>query len=451
MPQRPALRLPLFRLGFLALFVAAVAGHGQSPPPSTKLKDQIRQPWTRSHERFIRANWQILGEIPLADSADALAQDPFAATGGESALKPGGESPPKLANGTVLSWRSVTSWGDAVDLSDGNGLKRNLVAYAANTIKRDEAGKALLCLGSDEGLRAWVNGTLVADHRGPRPLAFDEDQVEVDLKAGDNLLLIKVEQRTGAWNFAARVLERGALPSRVQEIRPSFTFEGPSTLVLKTDLNAGRAAEEKVTVQALAAGGKVLAEKTATRGESVRFDTAQWADGAYELRCATRQTDGLRSATHLAWYKGDAIAAARELVAAAAKADVSTPAGQTVKMLGDMVLDRLGKDGLAVTGNPWWAIHSPLMEYAELKLEAAGAKAARARALGFYRLACATKSTPRLNSPAPTCPPATTRPGKPRWSSSCTATTRPIRFMCGGGAWTRGTASPTPTTARAKA
>lgn len=374
-------------LGLLALLAAAASSVlGQSPPPSTKLKDQIRQPWVRSNERFIRANWQVLAEVPLASSADALAQDPFATTGGEAALKPGNESSPKLADGTALKWRSVTSWGDAIDLSDGNGLKRNLAAYAANLIRRDEAGKALLCLGSDEGMRVWVNGTLVLDKHGPRPLTFDEDQIEVDLKAGDNLLLLKVEQRTGPWSFSARVLERGAIPSRMQEIAPSFTVEG-TTLIVKTDLNADHAAEEKVTVQAIAAGGKVLAEKTATRGERVRIDAIKWTDGAYELRCTTRQPDGLRYATHLAWYKGDAITAARELVTAGAKADVTTPSGQTVKMLADMVLDRLGKDGLAITGNPWWAIHSPLMEYAELKLEATGDKAARTHAGGFYRLA----------------------------------------------------------------
>ncbi|MFO1501710.1 MAG: prolyl oligopeptidase family serine peptidase [Verrucomicrobiota bacterium] len=234
-------------------------------------------------------------------------------------------------------------------------------------------------------MRAWINGRLVVDQRGPRPLTFDEDQVEVDLNAGENRLLVKVgvTDRRGA---AARVLERGAIPPRLQEIAPSFQVEG-TFLVIKSDLNSSQAAEARVTVQTLAAGGQILGEKTVSRGETVRFDFAEWPDGAYEIRAATRKPDGLRSAAHLAWFKGDAIAAARELIAAAAKADGSTPIGQTVQMLGAMTLDRLGKEGLAITGNPWWAIHAPLMEFAELKLEASGRKFARARSGGFYRLA----------------------------------------------------------------
>ena len=354
-----------------------------APPAAPKLKEEMRAPWVRSQERFIR-HWQVLGELPLGTAPDAFAADPFAGKGGEAALKPGAAAV-EPATGPALHWRATTAWGDAVDL--GDGLKRNLVAYAATTIKRDTAGKARLSLGSDESLRAWVNGRLVVDHPGPRPLTFDEDQVEVDLNAGDNLLLVKVGQRTGAWNFAARVLESGAIPPRVQEIGPSFTVDGPA-LVVRTDVDAARAAEAKVTVCVLGAAGRRAGdEQVAARGETVRFNTTKWPDGPYEIRCTTTQPNGLRTATHLAWYKGDALAAARELVAAAAQADVGTPAGQTVKMLGDMVLDRLGADGFAITGNPWWLIHSPLMEYAEIQQEIAGNDRARLRPHGFYRLA----------------------------------------------------------------
>ena len=357
----------------------------QSPAPSTKLKDQIRQPWVRSGERFVRANWHVLDDIPQAEAAGSIGNDPFAADGGEGGLNPAAQSQPKLADGTTLHWRSLTSWGDAIDLSDGIGPKRNLVAYAANVLHRDAAGRARLCFGSDEGARVWVNGVLVIDRRGPRPLAFDEDQVEVDLEAGDNRLLVKVDQRSGPWTFAVRVIESGAIPPRWQEIAPAFSSEG-STLLVQTD-RYDRRAEEPVSVRVVAAGGRPVADETAARGTTISLDSSGWPEGPYEIRCTTRQPGGLQWATHLAWYKGDAIAAARELVDASARADSATPAGQTIRMLGDMVLDRLGRDGLAIKGDPWWAIHSPLLEFAELKLEAAGDGRARARAHGFYRLA----------------------------------------------------------------
>jgi hypothetical protein len=380
------LSLPSRLVAGLLGLAAVVSLSAQAPAPAApKLKDEMRAPWVRSNERFIR-QWQVLDEFPLGAGPDAFAADPFAAHGGEAALKPGSD-PVKPDNGSAVNWRPVTSWGDTISLGNGEGIKRNLVGYAATTIHRASAGKARLCLGSDESLRAWINGQLVLERNGPRPLVFDQDQVEVDLVAGDNLLLLKVEQRTGGWDFAARVLESGAIPPRVQEIGPSFAVEG-TTLAVRTDVDATRANEAKVTVRVIAAGGRRVAdEQVAARGDTVRFDTAKWPDGPYEIRCTTTQLDGRRIATHLPWYKGDAIAAARELVAAAAKADTATPVGQTVRMLGDLVLDRLGAEGFAVTGNPWWVIHSPLMEYAEIQQEAAGNGRARLRAHGFYRLA----------------------------------------------------------------
>ena len=373
-------------LGLLALLGGALSLSSQAQEKTAPhLKDEMRTPWTRSQERFIR-RWQVLGEIPLTASAP-FEQDALAAKGGEAALQPDDKAAVEFSPGLALHWRAVTAWGDAVDVSDGTGLKRDLAAYAYTTVTRSAAGKARLCLGSDEGIRAWVNGALVLDRRGPRPLTFDEDQVEVDLKAGANALLVKLEQRTGSWAFAARVLESGATPSRIQEIGPSFTVESPAALVVRTDINRDHAAEDRVAVQVISAGGKVRAEKSAPRGDSIRFDQSAWPTGAYEIRCTTHRLDGLLTAAHLAWYKGDALVAARELVAAGAKADPATPAGTTIKMLADMILDRLGKDGLSVTGNPWWAIHSPLLEYEELKLEAAGQKSVRDRSYGFMRLA----------------------------------------------------------------
>ena len=182
------------------------------------------------------------------------------------------------------------------------------------------------------------------------------------------------------------MLERGAVPPRIQEIGPSLDDDSPSALVIRTDINGDRAALDKVTVQAVAAGGKILAEAAAARGESVRFDPRTWPDGAYEIRCATRRMNGLLYATHLPWYKGDSVAAARALVAAGGASDLRTPNGFTTKMLADLVTDRLGKDLAKVAGNPWWAIHSPLMEFEELRQEEAG-KPARERPYGFVRLA----------------------------------------------------------------
>jgi hypothetical protein len=373
-----------FLIAFLAFAGATVTLTAQEPPKpgSPKLKDEMRMPWARSNERFIR-RWLVLSDIPL--DGNGFDRDWLAEHGGEAGIKPVEHMTHKLPGGGNVEWRPVTAWGDATDLSDGKGLKRDILAYAHTTVKRESAGKALLCLGSDESIRVWVNGAQVLDKRTRRQLVFDEDKVEVDLKAGDNSLLVKVEQHTGPWVFSARVLERGAIPPRVQEIGPSLFEDSTNVLTVRTDVDGERAAQDKVKVEAVGAGGSIFAQSTASRGESVRFSAAAWPDGAYEIRCSTRTLAGLLYVTHLPWYKGDAVAASRRLVAAAEKADAARPEGFTMRMLADLVRDRLGKD-LSVTGNPWWAVHAALMEFEELQLEAAG-KAARIRPYGFYRLA----------------------------------------------------------------
>jgi pimeloyl-ACP methyl ester carboxylesterase len=365
----------------ISILTAAVAclapATAADNPSSPKLKEEMRVPWKRSNDRFLR-RWVVLTDVPLAVDLDKDL----------AAVRPADKMAQALPNGAKANWRAVTSWGDIVDLSDNRGLKRDLAGYAYTTIERKQAGKALLLVGSDESVRVWVNGVEALDRRTTRQLTPDEDQVEVDLKAGENTLLLKIEQRQGPWNFTARVLEPGAVMQRVQEIGPSLMEVAGTTLVIKTDINAERAAQDKVTVQIIAAGGKAVARQIAARGATVRIDSAAWPAGPYEIRATTRKMSGNLFAVHIPWYKGDAIAAARALVAAAAQADARTPRGMTTRMLAGMVKDRLGaQDVSAVTGNPWWAIHSPLMEYEELKLEAAGDAAARVRSYGFLRLA----------------------------------------------------------------
>jgi len=370
-------------LAFLLVIPSLLA---QSPAPS--LKDEMRMPWTRNNERYIR-QWLVVGAFKPAAGANALESDFLTEQGGEAAIKPANNLSHKRTEGSPAKWHPVDSWGDAFGIMDTLDQRADgVAAYGFATIKRPAAGKALLSIGSEAPIRAWVNGKLVLDRDVDRSLVFDEDTVEVDLNAGDNSLLVKVVQLAGRTALSARVLEPGSVLARVKsEIGPSLTSSKADQLTVKTDIGTPHPDLKPVTVEFAGPGGKTLFTKTVPRGASVTIPTDAFADGPYEVRCTTRTLTGRLHATHLAWYKGDAIAAARELVKAAAGADAAKPEGFTLKMLADMVEDRLEGKPDQVKGNPWWKIHSPLMEFAELKLEAAGQSAARIRPYGFYRLA----------------------------------------------------------------
>ncbi len=370
-------------LAATALTVFAVPGtqaQEATPASTVKLKDELRLPWKRGDDSFIR-RWLVVGPFPGGLEADALAS-----AGGEATAQPADGAEVPRADGTRVKWHPLTSWVDTVSLEELEGAKDQVVAYAFARVRRAAAGKALLSVGSDEGIRVWLNGKLVLQRDGLRSAVPDEDQVDVEMRAGENSLLVKVPQTVGPWAFCARALEPGSVVRRKMEIGPSIVELLPDGFTLKTDISPARADAQPVKVEVIAPGGKALFATTAARGAQVAVDALGWPDGPYEARCSTLTFDGRLYVVHLPWYKGESLAKARELAGAAARADASKPEGFTLKMLAEMVEDRLGAKIAEARGNPWWKIHSPLMEFDEMMLERAG-QTGRVRPHGFVRLA----------------------------------------------------------------
>ena len=305
----------------LTLLLVAGAAAATDAPAAGPLRD----PWSRGSSRFVR-QWQLLGALPSPAATSARLPDP--SDGGS-----GGRS-----------WAPHSSFSDVLEVPDALGLPlrrpRPEVAYAHAVVNRDHEGEAVLSLGHDGGVRVWAEGRLVCERPGPHVFFFDDVRVPVRLKRGPNPLLIELAHERGPWRLSLRVLEPGTVLTRVDEIAPVVETASAQELVVRTH-TAEEPKSAAVQVAAVAAGGRVVAEAKAARGARVRFDVSGWPDGAYELRCTTRDPWDQPRTRHLAWYKGDAIAAARRLVAAAERAP-SDPAGATVKMLAELVLDRLG-------------------------------------------------------------------------------------------------------------
>ena len=72
--------------------------------------------------------------------------------------------------------------------------------------------KAELLVGSDDMVRVWLNGALVHTNDSYRAWSEDEDKVAIDLEAGDNALLVRVENGGGGWSFDVKVSSEGAGP-----------------------------------------------------------------------------------------------------------------------------------------------------------------------------------------------------------------------------------------------
>jgi len=108
-------------------------------------------------------------------------------------------------DGLTVTWQKAEAGEDGVvDLAALLEPDEHGVAYAYVNVVAPEEMDTTLYLGSDDGVRAWLNGEMVVDHLVQRGIAPDQETAEVKLQPGNNSLLLKIEQGTGAWSFCAR-------------------------------------------------------------------------------------------------------------------------------------------------------------------------------------------------------------------------------------------------------
>jgi hypothetical protein len=77
----------------------------------------------------------------------------------------------------------------------------NVVSYARTTIVADKAGVREFGVGSNDGIRVWMNGKLVLDRPVSRRAEPNQDKISVPVKAGENTVLVKVDQLKRGWGF----------------------------------------------------------------------------------------------------------------------------------------------------------------------------------------------------------------------------------------------------------
>jgi hypothetical protein len=80
----------------------------------------------------------------------------------------------------------------------------NRVAYLRARIWSPKEQRAQLELGSDDGVKVWLNGQLVYANNVVRPATPAEDKANVTLKEGWNPLLVKLTQGGGEWALIVR-------------------------------------------------------------------------------------------------------------------------------------------------------------------------------------------------------------------------------------------------------
>ncbi len=121
---------------------------------------------------------------------------------------PAGPFGPFAIDGKSFDWKPVT-------LTDPQGLQNfpqadKSVLYATATYDAPAVAKALLTVGSDDGITVWVNGEKVHANNADRGLLPDVDKVAIPVVAGANVLLFKVSNHMGIAGLQARIRSRVA-------------------------------------------------------------------------------------------------------------------------------------------------------------------------------------------------------------------------------------------------
>jgi hypothetical protein len=161
----------------------------------------------------LKRAWALRGETiePGPFINQWLVCGPFRQPGANSALTifdlPFGPEQP----GEQVEWRAVRG-GDIVPLSAIFPGQDGCVAYLKSRIVAPREQDALLLMGSDDGVKAWLNGKVVHANNVDRGCTVDQDAAGVKLAQGTNELMLKITQGGGGWAASARLVGTDGKP-----------------------------------------------------------------------------------------------------------------------------------------------------------------------------------------------------------------------------------------------
>ncbi len=136
---------------------------------------------------------------------------PFRASGG-SAFSP--FFPPeaeidltKTYNNGSLRWENKSGWADGSVIDLGPESMCAVFLFRTVTVPRDTI--LPVSLGSDDGIKVWVNGVEILANNVNRGVQPDQEFVDLVLKKGENKFLMKINNNQGGFGFYFRLEDAG--------------------------------------------------------------------------------------------------------------------------------------------------------------------------------------------------------------------------------------------------
>ncbi len=242
----------------IAQKVTGFKGYGSATCPA--LKDDI----------FIK-NWLILGPIGIGSSQDSVMKKAFNEDFFISVAVDKRKSiEPFTFAGKQYTWRNYTCGNDIIKLNEFLGDTNNVLCYALSEINATEDKKVLIGLGSDDGVKVWINGKEVHKNNTGRAVVADDDIFEVSLNKGSNQVLIKIQNGKYDYGFSFRPLGKDVISDQMIENAGSGDFDNVKMLMnyspdLKKVNNRGLTAWQVATISGRNEIARYLEEKGAEK------------------------------------------------------------------------------------------------------------------------------------------------------------------------------------------
>ena len=187
-------------------------------------------------DNIFLTRWMVLGPLPVTGKAGETPDQEKMKNAFDNDLLTNVSvnknkiiSPAEFA-GKKFSWKYAESKIDTVQLNKILGDTNYVFCYALAEIIMNEPVKALIGMGSDDGVKVWLNGKEVHRNYIDRAVTIDDDIFEISLNKGSNQLLIKIINTRWAYGFSFRPLSGASVSDLLLRSVETGDFDNVKTL-----------------------------------------------------------------------------------------------------------------------------------------------------------------------------------------------------------------------------
>lgn len=175
---------------------------GKNPEAGGSELALVSMGFAPSERRFI-TDWNLIGPFDAPDMSHLqMAYPPEEEINFDKTYVGKGNVP--------LQWKKIrTEPSGFMRLENRISPSERGIVYGLVYVHSPVEQEVLLLLGSDDGVRVWINAKLIHTNAAYRAAYPDQDRLPVTLTKGWNTLLIKVLQGSGGWGYYVRFVDPG--------------------------------------------------------------------------------------------------------------------------------------------------------------------------------------------------------------------------------------------------